>query len=99
MNCVRLFLRSCDKTFKIILFLNVCQSQFSKMLSYEKSCADLILNKFYEYAFTAQCYTTFLVRNLSFLKEARVFVPSKPFHPSIMFVGKAGAYPRWSNLG
>ncbi len=25
-------------------------------------------------------------------KKARVFAPGKPFHPILMFVGKAGAY-------
>jgi hypothetical protein len=29
-----------------------------------------------------------------FSKQARVFVPGKPFQPSLMFAGKAGAYPR-----
>ncbi len=33
-----------------------------------------------------QCYKTFYSRNL------RIFVRHKPFLPSLMFVGKAGAY-------
>jgi len=28
-----------------------------------------------------------------FPEEAKVFVPGKPFQPSLMFAGKAGAYP------
>jgi hypothetical protein len=27
-----------------------------------------------------------------------VFAPGKPFHPSQMFAGKAGAYPRMEHL-
>jgi hypothetical protein len=27
-----------------------------------------------------------------------VFVPGKPFQPSLMFAGKAGAYPTWEGL-
>jgi hypothetical protein len=27
-----------------------------------------------------------------------VFVPGKPFQPSLMFAGKAGAYPRVEHL-
>jgi hypothetical protein len=27
-----------------------------------------------------------------------MFVPGKPFHPSLMLVGKAGAYPRVEHL-
>ncbi len=30
--------------------------------------------------------------NYDFLKYARVFVPGKPFQPSLMSSGKAGAY-------
>ena len=29
-----------------------------------------------------------------FLEQARVFLPGKPFQPSLMFAGKARAYPR-----
>ncbi len=42
---------------------------------------------------SGQCYKTFLVRK--FQNElARVFVPVKSFQPSVMFVGKTGAYLR-----
>jgi len=36
----------------------------------------------------------FTVRIYEVSKNARVFVPDKAFQPNIMFVGKAGAYPR-----
>ncbi len=36
-----------------------------------------------------QCYKTFYGRNLRIF----VFVPGKTFQPSLMFTGKAGAYP------
>jgi hypothetical protein len=39
-------------------------------------------------------YKTFYGRNFPFSLFARVFVPGKPFQPSLMFAGKAGAY--WS---
>ena len=37
-------------------------------------------------------YKTFYGRNSRVFKIARVFVPGKPFQPSHMFAGKAGAY-------
>ncbi len=47
-----------------------------------------------------------LFRALSceFLQYTRAFVPGKPFQPSLMFVGKAGAYLsgapfQWTTLG
>jgi hypothetical protein len=40
---------------------------------------------------SAQCYKTFYDRNLiAFLN--RVFVPGKPFLPTLTFASKAGAY-------
>jgi hypothetical protein len=36
----------------------------------------------------------FTAVSYDFSKYARVFVPGKPFQPSLMFGGKAGAYPR-----
>ncbi len=33
-----------------------------------------------------------------FSYSARVFLPGKPFQPSLMFAGKAGAYPRVEHL-
>ena len=38
-------------------------------------------------------YKTFYDRNLQIFVTARVFVPGKPHHPSIMFVGKARGLP------
>ncbi len=35
----------------------------------------------------------FTVVSYDFSYLARTFVPGKPYHPSLMFVGKAGAYP------
>ncbi len=39
-----------------------------------------------------QCYKTFLSLIYDF-RNKLVFVPGKPFQPSLMFVGKARAYP------
>ncbi len=45
--------------------------------------------------FWSPSYKTFYDRNLQILfYYARVFVPDKSFQPSLMFAGKAGAYPR-----
>jgi hypothetical protein len=38
-----------------------------------------------------QFYTTFYIRNLTLNKL--VFIPSRPFQPSLMFVSKAEDYP------
>jgi hypothetical protein len=51
-----------------------------------------------------QCYKTFFVRNLRIFVKVRVFVHGKPFQPSLIFAGKAEAYPseapeRFSTLG
>jgi hypothetical protein len=43
--------------------------------------------------YLGQCYKTFLVCNLRFFAKARVFAPGKPFHPSLVFAGKAEDYP------
>jgi hypothetical protein len=40
----------------------------------------------------SQCYKTFYGSNLRILYKARVFVPDKPFQPSLMSAVKAGAY-------
>jgi hypothetical protein len=39
-----------------------------------------------------QCYKTYFLRNL----QIWMFALGKPFQPSLMFVNKAGAYPRLS---
>ncbi len=59
---------------------------------------------FYNIDPTAKFYKTFAVVIYKFLWYAGVFVPGKPFQPSLLFAGKAGAYPSevpfWrSNLG
>jgi hypothetical protein len=41
----------------------------------------------------AKVMKIFTVVNYEFFKWAKAFVPSKPFHLSLMFAGKAGAYP------
>ncbi len=41
--------------------------------------------------YRAQCYETFYVYDLRV--KARVFIPGKPFQPSLMFVGKAKSLP------
>jgi hypothetical protein len=40
-----------------------------------------------------QSYKTFYGRKLQIFEKARVFAPGKPFHDSIMFASKIGAYP------
>ncbi len=43
----------------------------------------------------AHCYETFYIRNLLMLVISySVFVPAKPFLPSLMFSSKAGAYQK-----
>ncbi len=39
-----------------------------------------------------QCFNTFLSAIYGFTKQATVIVAGKPFQPSLMFAGKAGAY-------
>ncbi len=39
-----------------------------------------------------QSYKTFYCCNLQIFVNTRVFVPGKPFHSSVVFAGKAGAY-------
>ncbi len=56
--------------------------------------------RFYIIDTCGQCYKTFYGYDFS---KVRAFVPGKPFQLSLMFVGKAGAYPseapfRFSNL-
>jgi hypothetical protein len=41
-----------------------------------------------------RCNKTFYNRNLRIFVKARAFDPGEPFQPSLMFVGKAVAYPR-----
>ncbi len=43
-------------------------------------------------------YKTLNGRNLQIFVIARVFVPGKRFQPSLMFAGKAGAYPSEANF-
>jgi hypothetical protein len=43
----------------------------------------------YAGAFTIKLFTAVIYE---FFKQARVFVPGKPFKPSLMFVDKDGAY-------
>jgi hypothetical protein len=45
-----------------------------------------------------QSYKTFYGRNLQIFNNKLVFVPGKPFQPSLMFVGKTGAYLRVEHL-
>ncbi len=49
--------------------------------------------KCYEYGPRGQCHKTFFVATYKGVKEARVVVPVRPFQPSLIFAGKAGAYP------
>jgi hypothetical protein len=49
----------------------------------------LTIKKFYNFETKVQCYETFYVLNL----WARVFVPNRPLHPSLILVSKAGACP------
>jgi hypothetical protein len=46
---------------------------------------------FYEIDPLGLYYKTFYGRNL-YIFVMRMFIPGKPFHHSLMFVGKAGAY-------
>ncbi len=41
----------------------------------------------------------FTAVSYDFSYQARAFVPGKPFQPSLMFAGKAGAYPSEAPLG
>jgi hypothetical protein len=41
----------------------------------------------------AKVIKQFTAVSYNFLKYAWAFVPGKPFQPSLMFEGKAGAYP------
>jgi hypothetical protein len=41
-----------------------------------------------------QPFKTFTATIYEFSLQARVFAPDKPFQPNLMFIGKAGAYPR-----
>ncbi len=43
--------------------------------------------------FCGQCYETFYGRNLRLFIISYKVVPGKPFQPSLMLSGKAGAYP------
>jgi hypothetical protein len=38
-------------------------------------------------------YKTFLLSQLIYFRNKLLFVPGKPFQPSLMFAGKSGAYP------
>ncbi len=40
----------------------------------------------------------FTAVSYAFSYEARAFIPGKPFQPSLMFAGKARAYPMWSTF-
>jgi hypothetical protein len=40
----------------------------------------------------------FTAVSYDFSLKARAFIPGKPFQPSLMFAGKAGAYPRVEHL-
>ncbi len=56
----------------------------------------LILLLFLKCSLSGGLYSkTFYGRNLKDFRNklARVFVSGKPFHPSLMFMGKVGAYP------
>ncbi len=42
---------------------------------------------------------TFYIRNFTYFCNELVFVPGEPFQPSLMFAGKARAYPSRVLLG
>jgi hypothetical protein len=50
-------------------------------------------SKFYSVDTWAQCYKTFSTVIINFLYLAGFFIHGKVFKPSLMFTGKAGAYP------
>jgi hypothetical protein len=50
--------------------------------------------KIFECSAWVQCYKPFYVCKLRMFVKAGVFVPGKPFQPSLMFVDKASSLPK-----
>ncbi len=60
--------------------------------SFLRKFINYIRKEFYNIGSWAQSNETFLSVTSEFLQLARVFVPDKPFQPSLMFGGKAGVF-------
>ncbi len=79
-----------------------CESGFNQFQP--ESCWRMRSSQFAKIQTWGPCYKTFYIRNLQMFLKVRVFVHLKPLQPSLMFAGKAGAYPsktliRCSTLG
>ncbi len=70
--------------------------QETKHSSFLWKFVNYVRKKFYNIVPMFQSYKTFYGK-LQIFEKARVFASGKPFHDSIVFAGKLGAYPSEMN--